>query len=139
VASVGLPFFFVELADRGALERARVNLSGVEALTALGIPPDVFVYVHSRDDFDVRARMFAPLDGVPEDPATGSANCALAAMLAHEDARPDGTFRWRIAQGVEMGRPSVLEARTEKRNGTVVAAMIGGASVLVAEGLIEVP
>ena len=139
VASVGLPFLFVELADRGALERARVNPGGLDALRALGIAPDIFVYVHSRDDFDVRARMFAPLDGVPEDPATGSANCALAAMLAREDARPDGTFRWRIAQGVEMGRPSLLEARAEKRGGSVVTATIRGASVLVAEGWIEVP
>ena len=139
VASVGLPFLFVELADRGALERACVNLAGLDALRALGITPDVFVYVHSRDEFDVRARMFAPLDGVPEDPATGSATCALAAMLAHEDAREDGTFRWRIAQGVEMGRPSLLEARAEKRGGAVVSATIRGASVLVAEGWIEVP
>jgi trans-2,3-dihydro-3-hydroxyanthranilate isomerase len=116
-----------------------VNLGGLDALRALGIAPDIFVYVHSRDDFDVRARMFAPLDGVPEDPATGSANCALAAMLAREDARADGTFRWRIAQGVEMGRPSLLEGRAEKRGGDVVSATIRGASVLVAEGWIEVP
>ncbi|HVQ54801.1 MAG TPA: PhzF family phenazine biosynthesis protein, partial [Thermoanaerobaculia bacterium] len=127
------------LADRGALERARVNFAGLDRLVARGITPDVFVYVHSRDEFDVRARMFAPLDGVPEDPATGSANCALAAMLAQEDAGADGTFRWRIAQGVEMGRPSVLEARAEKRGGVVVSATIRGASVLVAEGWIDVP
>ena len=116
-----------------------MNLTGLDALGALGITPDVFVYVHTRDDFDIRARMFAPLDGVPEDPATGSANCALAAMLAQEDARVNGTFRWRIAQGVEMGRPSVLEARAEKRSGEVVVATIRGASVLVAEGWIDVP
>ena len=83
--------------------------------------------------------MFAPLDGVPEDPATGSANAALAAALAHLDARRDGRFRWRIAQGVEMGRPSVLEASAEKRDGEVVAARIGGTSVLIAEGWIDVP
>jgi trans-2,3-dihydro-3-hydroxyanthranilate isomerase len=83
--------------------------------------------------------MFAPLDGVPEDPATGSANAALAAALAHFDGQRDARFRWRIAQGVEMGRPSVLEASAEKKNSEVVAARIGGTSVLVAEGWIEVP
>ena len=139
VASVGLPFLVAELGDRAALERARTNMAGVEALAARGIVADVHLYVRSADEFDLRARMFAPLDGVPEDPATGSANCALAAMLAHHDPREDGTFGWRIAQGVEMGRPSVLEARAEKRSGTVVAAWIAGTAVLVSEGWIEVP
>ncbi len=138
-ASVGLPFLVVELRDRKALERARTNMPGLEALVSLGAPADIHLYVRSADGFDVRARMFAPLDGVAEDPATGSANCALAALLAHRDARPEGTFRWRIAQGVEMGRPSVLEARAEKKGGAVVAAWVGGASVLVSEGWIEVP
>jgi len=137
VASVGLPFLFAELRDRAALERARPDMGGVDALAAQGVAPDVHLYVHSADDFDLRARMFAPLDGVPEDPATGSANCALAALLSHYDAAASGAFRWRIAQGVEMGRPSVLEARTEKRDGVVVEARIGGLSVLVSEGIIH--
>ncbi|HEY0552995.1 MAG TPA: PhzF family phenazine biosynthesis protein [Thermoanaerobaculia bacterium] len=138
VASVGLPFLMTELKDRAALQRARVNMDGLDALVAEGVTPDVHLYVRSGDDFDIRARMFAPLDGVPEDPATGSANCALAGMLSHHEAKADGSFQWRIAQGVEMGRPSVLEARTEKRDGTVVNVWIGGASVLVSEGTIEV-
>ena len=137
VASVGLPFLVAELKDRAALERARTNMDGVHALVAEGVTPDVHLYTHSADEFDIRARMFAPLDGVPEDPATGSANCALAALLSHYDQATSGTFRWRVAQGVEMGRPSVLEARTEKREGVVVDAWIGGASVLVSEGFIE--
>ena len=137
--SVGLPFLFAELVSREALERARSDPAGVDALVAAGVPADVHLYVRSGDDFDLRTRMFAPKDGVPEDPATGSANVALAAALAHFDAKPDGAFRWRIAQGVEMGRPSVLEARVEKRGGAVVEARIGGTSVLVAEGWMEVP
>jgi trans-2,3-dihydro-3-hydroxyanthranilate isomerase len=138
VASVGLPFLMAELKDRAALERARTNMDGVNALVAEGVTPDVHLYTRSADEFDIRARMFAPLDGVPEDPATGSANCALAAMLSHYNDAKSGSFRWRIAQGVEMGRPSVLEARTEKRDGVVVDARIGGASVLVSEGFIVV-
>ena len=134
VASVGLPFLFAELQDRDALERARVDLDGFEALATAGLPPLGYVYVRSGDDFDLRARMFAPLDGVPEDPATGSAPCALAAMLCTFDPRPDTELRLRIAQGVEMGRPSVLDARAEKRAGEVVSARIGGACVMVGEG-----
>jgi len=138
VASVGLPFLFAELKDRAALERARPGMAGVDALVALGVIPDIHLYVRSADEFDLRARMFAPLDGVPEDPATGSANCALAALLSRHDAASDGSYRWRIAQGVEMGRPSVLEAGAEKRAGVVVEARVGGTSVLVSEGVIEV-
>jgi len=138
VASVGLPFLLAELKDRAALERARLGLDGARALAAQGVPPDVHLYVRSADGFDIRARMFAPLDGVAEDPATGSANCALAGLLAQHEPAADGNFRWRIAQGFEMGRPSVLEARAEKREGIVVATRIGGACVLVSEGLIEV-
>jgi trans-2,3-dihydro-3-hydroxyanthranilate isomerase len=138
VASVGLPFTFAELRDRSALERARVYIPGLEALRAQRVPPDVHLYVRSGDEFDVRARMFAPFDGVPEDPATGSANCALAGLLSHYDGARDGTKTWRIAQGVEMGRPSLLEASADKRGGVVVATRVGGASVLVSEGFIEV-
>jgi len=133
-ASVGLPFLVAELRDRDALQRARSSAGGVDALVAAGLTPDVHLYVRSGDEFDLRARMFAPLAGVPEDPATGSANCALAALLTQCDSRSSGEFRWRIAQGVEMGRPSLLEARTEKRDGAVVATWISGSSVLVSEG-----
>jgi trans-2,3-dihydro-3-hydroxyanthranilate isomerase len=137
VASVGLPFIIVELRDRSVLERARINLSGFEGLAAQGVMPDVYFYTTASDGFDIRARMFAPLSGVPEDPATGSANCALAGLLAHYSEKPSGHFGWRIAQGVEMGRPSTLIARAEKRDGTVHETRIGGAAVLVSEGMIH--
>lgn len=137
VASVGLPFLFVELASQDALRRARVDLARLENLRDTGVVPDVHVYVRSKDDFDIRARMFAPFDGVPEDPATGSANCALVALLTHCDIGLASGGSWRIAQGVEMGRPSLLEART-RREGNVIKAWIAGHSVLVGEGFINV-
>jgi len=138
VASVGLPFVMCELKDRRALERARIDVNGFEALGATGVVPDVLLYVKSADDFDIRARMFAPFDGVPEDPATGSANCALAGLLAHLDPKGDGRLTWRIAQGVEMKRPSVLTATAEKTAGAVTSTRIGGASVLVGSGELDV-
>jgi trans-2,3-dihydro-3-hydroxyanthranilate isomerase len=138
VVSVGLPFVVVQLRDRAALERARPSMDALEALMAQGVTPDIHLYIHSADEFDLRARMFAPLDGVPEDPATGSANCALAGLLTHLAPASDGSFHWRIAQGVEMGRPSLLEASAEKRDGDVVATRIGGTCVLVGEGSMEV-
>jgi trans-2,3-dihydro-3-hydroxyanthranilate isomerase len=133
VASVGLPFVIAELRDRAALERARVRPDGFDAIAALGVVPDLHLYVRSGDGFDLRTRMFAPHDGVPEDPATGSANAALAGLLASLEPG-DGPLRFRIAQGVEMGRPSVLEATVERHAGIPPSIRIGGASVMVAEG-----
>lgn len=72
------------------------------------------------------------------DPATGSAGCAVAGLLAHHDARANGEFAYRIVQGVEMGRPRLLLARAEKSDGAVSATWVGGGSVLVSERLIEV-
>ncbi len=134
VASVGLPFLFCEVKSREVLSRARVNLNAFEAFAQQGVPANVLYYARSRDDFDIRARMFSPIDGILEDPATGSANCALGAMLAHYQSAADGTFAVRIAQGVEMGRPSVLMAEADKRGGRVTAARIGGDSVMVCDG-----
>ena len=142
VCSVGLPFVFTELRDRAALERARINISGFEALRDLGVNPQLYLYTRvgeSEPDghgFDIRARMFAPLSGVAEDPATGSANCTLGGLLADYEQVTSGMFSWRIAQGVEMGRPSTLIARAEKKDGVVTGMWIGGASVLVSEGTI---
>jgi trans-2,3-dihydro-3-hydroxyanthranilate isomerase len=138
VAGVGLPFLIVELQNPDVLARARCNVGSMLSLSKNGIAPDILLYVRVSGDIDIKARMFAPLDGVPEDPATGSANCALAAMLSHYDSAGSADYHWRIAQGVEMGRPSILDARTRKENGFVEATWIGGDCVLVCEGSIRV-
>jgi trans-2,3-dihydro-3-hydroxyanthranilate isomerase len=143
VCSVGLPFVFTELRNRAALERARINMSGFEAIRDAGVNPQMYLYARVSEpesdgqSFNIRARMFAPLSGVSEDPATGSANCTLGGLLAYHEEVTSGMFSWRIAQGVEMGRPSTLVARAEKKDGEVTGTWIGGAAVLVSEGTIE--
>ena len=111
-------------------------MSGFDALANVDIKPSMLLYVRASAGFDIRARMFAPLSGVPEDPATGSASCALAGLLAHYKKERSGSFAWRIAQGVEMGRASTLLARAEKADGTVQATWVGGSCVMVSEGSI---
>jgi trans-2,3-dihydro-3-hydroxyanthranilate isomerase len=144
VCSVGLPFVFTELRNRAALESARINMSGFEAIRDVGVNPQMYLYTRVSEPesdgqaFNIRARMFAPLSGVSEDPATGSANCTLGGLLAYHEEVTSGMFSWRIAQGVEMGRPSTLVARAEKKDGEVTGTWIGGAAVLVSEGTIEV-
>ena len=138
IASVGLPFLVVEVADLGALARSRPDPGALQRLAgSSGGVVDVHLYVRTDGPVDLRARMFAPLDGVSEDPATGSANAALAGLLGSLEPA-DGRYTWRIAQGVEMGRPSLLEARVERRDGIVVGVWVGGSAVLVSRGTIEV-
>ena len=82
--------------------------------------------------------MFAPLHGVPEDPATGSANVALVGLLASLRPEPDLSLELRIVQGIEMGRPSLLEASATKHAGDVIETRIGGRCVMVMTGTIEI-
>ena len=139
IASVGLPFIMVELNSLETLQLATPNLDGFQAIADLGIMPDIHMYLKSNDAFDLRTRMFAPLDGVPEDPATGSANCALSALLTHFNKQDSGEFNYKIAQGIEMGRPSILYSRAEKRNGEIIKTWIGGNAVITCKGTIYIP
>jgi trans-2,3-dihydro-3-hydroxyanthranilate isomerase len=140
VASAGLPFLLVELRDRAALAAARVRHDEHAALMRSCGGEGLHLYTRDTGapEVDLRARMYAPLHGVAEDPATGSANLALAGLLAACAPETDGSFGWRIAQGIEMGRPSLLEASAIKRGGKVETVRIGGRSVLMCDGWIEV-
>jgi trans-2,3-dihydro-3-hydroxyanthranilate isomerase len=137
--SCGTPFLFIPLRDMAAVARARVKLDLFEE-TLRGYWTDmvmVFALEAERPDSDVRARMFSPTIGVPEDPATGSAAVGLGGYLAVRDPRFDGTLRWVVEQGFEMGRPSILEVEVDKKAGRVTAVRVGGKSVVVCEGRME--
>ena len=136
VVSVGLPFVFTELKDVLALERCRVDLQGFAEIP--GVIKDVYVYTWQPGEARIQARMFAPLTGVPEDPATGSAACALAGLLTHLNKQASGVFAYQVGQGIEMGRSSTLLARAEKTNGAVTATWVGGSCVMVSDGFIRV-
>jgi trans-2,3-dihydro-3-hydroxyanthranilate isomerase len=69
-----------------------------------------------------------------EDPATGSATAAAAALLADLDGTGDGELKLKIGQGVDMGRPSLLLTRVRKQGGKIASIHVGGASVKMMEG-----
>jgi trans-2,3-dihydro-3-hydroxyanthranilate isomerase len=84
---------------------------------------------------DLQARMFFPgSNELTEDPATGSATVATAALLAEISSERDGELKLRIGQGYDMGRPSLLLTRVRKQNGAVVSAHVGGRCVQMMEG-----
>jgi trans-2,3-dihydro-3-hydroxyanthranilate isomerase len=138
IVSVGLPFLVAELASRDALRRARPDADAF----ARTLPCDGSdaVYLYTRDvpiaeACDLQARMFHPgSSGLSEDPATGSATAAAAALLADVSGERDGELKLRIGQGVDMNRPSLLLTRVRKANGVVMSAHVGGACVQMMEG-----
>jgi trans-2,3-dihydro-3-hydroxyanthranilate isomerase len=138
IAGCGTPMLFAEVTGRDALARARPRAESF----AQQVPETVAgIHLYARnagDGIDIRARMFAPAHGIAEDPATGGANVALVGLLASLRPETDLDLRLRIAQGVEMGRPSLLDAVAVKRGGAVVETRIGGRCVSVLTGTIEI-
>ena len=134
-ASAGFPFILVELKSVEALQKAKVNIDGFHKLPKGNLPQNIHVYTKGDEQADYKTRMFAPLHGIMEDAATGSANCALTGLLAHIDKNENGTYTYRISQGVEMGRPSILLGKAEKKNNKISAVKIGGQSILISKGV----
>jgi trans-2,3-dihydro-3-hydroxyanthranilate isomerase len=139
VLSVGLRFLVVELNSRDALRRAKPNaLSHERVLPPVGTDA-IFAYCRAATAEALFARMFSPLDGIVEDSATGSAVAATIALLASLAPQRDQELTWRIEQGIEMGRPSLLLGRTEKRDGVLAAVHVAGNAVQVMSGFIDLP
>ena len=139
IASCGIPLAFVELKTRAALATARPRAEVFTKHLPAERITGILLYVHDRHDgFDLQVRMFAPLYGVPEDPATGSGNVALAGLLASLRREPELNLKFRIGQGIDMGRPSLLEAGAEKRGGKIIGMSIGGRCVPMMRGTLEV-
>lgn len=138
IASCGTPFLLVELKSLEALVRSRPSADGSGRLFGSGANTGILVYVRTPGgETDLRARMFAPLKGIPEDPATGSANVALVGLCAHLDPTANLDLSVAIAQGVEMGRPSLMHATACKRNGEVQTTTIGGTCIAMMEGTLR--
>jgi trans-2,3-dihydro-3-hydroxyanthranilate isomerase len=137
IASCGIPLAFAELKTRAALSTAHPRTEVFTKHLPAERVTGVLLYVKDqRGGFDLQVRMFAPLYGVPEDPATGSGNVALAGLLAGLRPEADLSLALRIGQGVDMGRPSLLEASAEKRNGEITALSIGGRCVPMMRGML---
>ncbi|MEA2919959.1 MAG: trans-2,3-dihydro-3-hydroxyanthranilate isomerase [Bradyrhizobium sp.] len=142
IVSVGLPFLTIELASRDALRRAKPDAAAFARTFPCDGSDAVYLYtrdVPAAEACDLQARMFHPgSSGLSEDPATGSATVAAAALLAELSAERDAELPLRIGQGVDMGRPSLLLTRVRKANGVVASAHVGGACVPMMEGTFRV-
>ena len=144
IASVGMPFALAELTSVEDLAQSTPVAEAFDELQAHGTG-GLYLYVrdgaagdNSAGSQTVRARMFAPPHGVIEDPATGSAACALIGLFAELDTKADGRVEIDIWQGVELGRPSLIRARADKAGGTVGRIGVGGRCITIMEGRLRV-
>ncbi|MDJ0731406.1 MAG: PhzF family phenazine biosynthesis protein, partial [Crocosphaera sp.] len=139
--SCGLPFLFIPLHNREALKRIKLNSDRWQQILENSWASSLYVFCFEPENkgSNIRARMFAPGLGVTEDPATGSAATAFGGYLGIRETANDGVFNWRIEQGFEMGRPSIIEVKTEKIEGKINSIYVGGCSVLVSKGVMEIP
>jgi trans-2,3-dihydro-3-hydroxyanthranilate isomerase len=143
VASVGTPFVIAEVASVDALSRARPVTAAFEdaapRFPSLSGRFNVLLYARRGESLiQLRTRMFAPLAGVPEDPATGSAAAALAALLTSLAPGDNVDLHYEIEQGAEMGRPSQIVASASKTGEGPVMATVSGTCVSVGRGTLEV-
>jgi len=129
------------LADVQGIDPSRLNTAALgKACEAVGTESVfVFTFETERPEAAVHVRMFAPALGVPEDPATGSANGTLGAYLVHHQAVSvsNGTNHFVSEQGAEMGRPSTLDLLVDRAGDEVTRVRVGGTVVPVIEGTVR--
>jgi len=110
LASMGLPFVLVELDSRASLSACCPDLAAIRKGAELHpASHDFAIFAYVRDGELIESRMFAPLDNIPEDPATGSASATLAALLTQIFGAAQSLS---FTQGVDMGRRSYIKAET---------------------------
>lgn len=141
--SCGVPFLFIPLKKPEMLSWVKVDPIKWEESLGAYWAREMFVFSTEQwsnifEGGHIRARMFAPGLGIGEDPATGSACAALAGFLALRAETRDGTVRWTVDQGVEMGRPSRLDLEVDLKRGQLGAIRVGGESVLVSSGTLHI-
>jgi trans-2,3-dihydro-3-hydroxyanthranilate isomerase len=136
--SCGVPFLLVPLRDRDAVDRAVSDAAALGRLgRALGtdLPVFLFALTGGDDGAGVYSRMFAPMLGVTEDPATGAASGPLGCYLVeHGVVSGDASQRIVNRQGVSMGRASRIVIAIDGRPGVITGVRIGGEAVLVGRG-----
>lgn len=99
----------------------------------------VFTLEPADDDATVYSRMFAPMFGIPEDPATGGASGPLGAYLYKYQAVTSAQAKQMISlQGVAMGRPSRIHISIQGKDQKIDEVKVGGEAVLTGEGTIHI-
>ncbi|MDB5542219.1 MAG: phenazine biosynthesis protein PhzF [Devosia sp.] len=134
--SAGVPFYLIPVRDAGALKRIRLERRGWEEVYPVG-HRSIYVFTQTPEERgnEFAARMFSPGMGLGEDPATGSAAAALIGLIARQTG--NGQHEFRLRQGHEMGRPSLITLQLRKADDQLTHGGIGGHAVIVGEGVLN--
>jgi trans-2,3-dihydro-3-hydroxyanthranilate isomerase len=133
--STGIPFIIVPLKNHAALKQIRVNRARYFELVETTESKEILVFCPETYDpkNQLSVRVFAESLGIPEDPATGSANGCLAGYLVEYSYFGETFIDVRVEQGYEIGRPSLLLLKAQKTAETIDVS-VGGKVVMVAKG-----
>ena len=142
--STGIPCLIVpvrSLDEVQGLDASRLNVANLHRACGPAMADTVLVFAleTERREATAHVRVFAPMVGVPEDPATGSGNGSLGAYLVHHRAVPvqEGTNQFIVEQGAELGRPSTLYLLVDSSGDEVARVRVGGQVVPVLEGTVR--
>lgn len=139
IYSAGNPFTFVPVRNLDVIGRARIASQHWDTAFRPDTNPAAFIYTRETINHDAafHARMFWPAIGISEDPATGSAAAAFAAVILRFDELLDGTYTGIVEQGYEMGRPSQMFLEIEVKGGALDGIRIGGHAVPLLSGKLD--
>lgn len=137
--SCGVPFLYVPLATRRAVDSAALDPEAYERFLKAAHLEDLPVFLFSSetagDKATVYSRMFAPSLGIAEDPATGVASGPLGCYLVRHKVVPlERASSMLSLQGARMGRPSQIHIAVGVKNGDIANVRIGGQAVVAGEG-----
>jgi trans-2,3-dihydro-3-hydroxyanthranilate isomerase len=134
--STGLPFIIVPLTSLDAVQRARIDKEKYFNLITTIKSKAILVFCSEtvKKENDLHVRVFTDYYGMPEDPATGSANGCLAGYLMKNSYFSSTLIDVRVEQGYEIGRPSLLHLKAEKKESSPIRIQVGGKVILVAQG-----
>jgi trans-2,3-dihydro-3-hydroxyanthranilate isomerase len=133
--STGLPFIIIPLVSLEAVRQGSVDLPAYHALIEKAEAKSLLIFAPEtyREENQLNCRMFDHYHGIPEDPATGSANGCLAAYLVRHRYFGSSEIRVRVEQGYEIKRPSLLLLEAKEERG-VINVWVGGSCILTARG-----
>ncbi len=136
--STGVPFVYVPVKSLDAIGRASVKVDVWQHLLADGPAPHVYAFTLEtvHDTSTVHSRMFAPLMGIPEDPATGAASGPLGAYLVRYGLAKPGVII--NEQGIEMGRPSEITIGIDTDGEAFTGVRVGGRCVYMGHGVLHI-
>lgn len=135
IVSTGLPTIIVPLKTLDAIKRVKLSnkkyfqlINSIDAKTILVFCPETY-----KKENCLNTRFFAPYLGIPEDPATGSANGCLAGYLVKHNYFEKDKINIRVEQGYEIGRPSLLYLKANKKD-KEIDVFVGGNVIIIAKG-----